>query len=669
MESCLSLARQSNSQMSSKHEQWKKNLPQYHAYIDVAAVDKVRQSKARPDATYPGTAPIKIPASKMLGKIYHTYLMDVYTSIRPLFRYTGGGGEDMTPAEFIEQVIEYQTTSPYIRDKMLLSHVFQDLVIYNMACIRVAWIKKTSTQSRIQKYLMGVPINTNVHPLLQSIITKQRIQEEVTSYEGNQCVLIDPFDLLPDTRFPLSRMNEGEFIGSLCVKSWSDIEEYASEGILFNTEYVEDLGRQGVFNRITDGASSLRAQIHSTNQTNNQSTNITGIDVGSNSKWKDGVQLLDIERRLIPKNNGLEWADYDASWHSKVQTILFTIINGQVVCRAEPLTNLHKKFSYLLCELESDGHTFGHRGMMEDLAGFQEELSWYHNFRMESSRQISNGKSIVDPSMLEMSDFANTVPGGYVRKTPQYYGIPIEGNAYFPIDTPDITQNLIMDSKTVYEMAKLLMGINDTMTGQVSSGRHTATEAGAAQQLASNRLKATAEIIDTYFFEPFSDILKQNTQQFLSEEFYNKIVGKHAGNQQVKNFLNRPLDEIMGDFNYMRRDGLVPMNKLQEAAIFQTWYRDTISNPLLLKIFNIVKIFSKGLEKVGIKNPEDYVLDPKYYENLMAVVPDSAIQTGVQSGNMQPMGQPGFSDANNPQFKQAGQEEMEGSQGASNGGY
>ena len=171
LEYVLGFARESDNKMVNKREQWKKNLPQYHAYLDLAATDRIRQTQARPDATYPGSAPIKIPLTKTLGEIYITYLMEVYTSVRPLFRYVGEGSEDMIPAEMLETVIEYQTTSPYIRDKMLLYHLFQDLVIYNMACIRVSWLSKTSTAIQMQKYiqLMGqrMPVSGNIHPMLQ----------------------------------------------------------------------------------------------------------------------------------------------------------------------------------------------------------------------------------------------------------------------------------------------------------------------------------------------------------------------------------------------------------------------------------------------------------------------------------------------------------------------
>src|SRR3990167_3100727 len=93
LENMMARARFSRDKMATKHSQWQVNLKQHHAYLDLAAVDKARKSKARDDATYPGTAPIKIPLSKALGRVYIDYLMEVYTAIRPLFRYEGQGRE------------------------------------------------------------------------------------------------------------------------------------------------------------------------------------------------------------------------------------------------------------------------------------------------------------------------------------------------------------------------------------------------------------------------------------------------------------------------------------------------------------------------------------------------------------------------------------------------
>jgi len=630
--------------LETKHAQWRKNEKQYYAHINVEAVDKSRQKKARPDAGYPGTAPIIVPMSMAIIDTILVYMLSVFFSSRPLVQLEGRGSEDVTPAEKMEVLLDYQLRSKYIRDMLLMYLWLKDSLIYNMGVIRTGWRKIESSKTVIiDPRKFGMPMEP------------YRDKQMVTEYEGNHSQLIDPYNFFPDPRVPLSRLSDGEFVGHLFEKSYNDLKRGEAQGIYFNLDDVPE-GYQSVLNNSTgiiglgggSFSNSDRSIIHGTN---NQVSN-TALGFGAKDEnARDFVELAEIEIDLIPREYGLADSSDPEKW-------IFAVANNGVIVRAEPLNNDHNQWSYSTIEYQTDGHNFLNKGVMETIAGLQEHVSWLLNSHMENVRAALNNEFVVDPDMIMMEDFENPGPGRVIRKKPAYYGVPVEGNGIYQLKHFDVTQSHIQNAGVFMDIAKLVTGANDNMQGQTNEGRKTATEIRTSNVLAAGKLKIFTQVVSEMGIIPWANILVSNTQQYLSESAYYRILGKKGqeGDPRATNQIMVGPQDIQGRFDFIPRDGSMPIDKFAQAGFWKEFLQVGMQAPGLAQIINPIKIIEQIAQTFGIKNFDEFIKPPQ-----AQVTPDDLIAKMSQQGNAVPMTpQPRMStDMENPRLPIGGESTIE----------
>jgi hypothetical protein len=216
---------------------------------------------------------------------------------------------------------------------------------------------------------------------------------------------------------------------------------------------------------------------------------------------------------LIPKEWQLGGSDWPEKWVFTCTQDFATLIG------AEPHGAFHAKFPYQVLPLEPEGYGLTTRGLPEILTPVQNTVDWLINSHFYNVRAVLNNRYVVDPSRVVMKDVLDPLPGGIIRLKPEAYGQPTR-DVVSQLPTADITQGHMADLPAIIGIGERTVGVNDQVMGMLESGsnRKTATEVRTSTSFSINRLKTIAEFASASAFEPASQMLVQNSQQYYDME-------------------------------------------------------------------------------------------------------------------------------------------------------
>jgi len=611
--------RASTRELTNKHKAWLEAENEILAYLPEREVDTKR--RALRENGLPQYTTIKIPYTYAVLMSAHTYLTSVFMGRSPILQYTGRHGESQQKVQAMEALAEYQI--------LVGAHLvplytwLYDAGKYGLGVLGLYWEDRIERVSSIEAKpvldIFGQPTGK---------VEKVQTTIEAKTYSGNKIYNIQPWDFLWDVRYPARDYQKGEYCALRFSLSWNECKRRERKGYYINLNEIGpgqtgDLyaaGNEG------DGLRKTETTSHSFNSWDDQS--------GTALKHPQIVKGYEVYVELIPSEWGLSDSDYPEKWVFTC-TADFSRLIG-----VTPLGALHSKFPVHILPLDCEAYGLITRGFPEILTPIQQTVDWLVNSHFYNVRAALNNKYIVDPSRVVMKDVLDPLPGGVVRLKPSAYGQDPR-LAMHQLTVTDVTQNNIRDSQVMFGIGERTVGINDQIMGMINGGgRKTATEIRTSTTFGVNRLKTIAEWFSAVGFDPYSQMMVQNTQQYYTGEQQYKVAGDLLLNAG-KTFMTVTPDSIAGFYDYVPVDGTLPIDRFAQTNLWKELMAQSQRMPQLAMGYDWVGIFEWVAQLAGLKNISQFKVQ---------IAPDALLQQQAAAGNVVPLppGGPQRTNLNEP---------------------
>lgn len=615
LEALNSRFRYSASKMSGMHSKWRKAEDQFIAYIPESETD-ARKRNARETQGKQDYTTIMLPYTYASVMSAHSYWTSIFLSRSPIFQYSGRHGESEVQTSAMEALIDYQVQV----GKMILPIFFWllDPGKYGVGILGQYWCEETryvSQNVQVPQSFLGFPTGK----------TKMQTQtQEVPGYHGSKLFNIRPYDFYPDPRVALWDVQRMEFCGYAIDLGWNEILAKAKSGeyISANCEWARRKGFSG---------SSARPQGSSQVDLPNAIDGDFEAATDLNNTGPFAGIILHVN--LIPSEWGLGDRDYPEKW---VFTCLSQQNAGQnntttatlgVIIGARPLASLHDKHPFFVLETEPDAYSFLPRSMAEVTEPIQRTMDWLINSHMYNVRNALNIQFLLDPAKVVMSDFKNPLPGGGVRLRPGAYGTPIN-QVLGQIQVQDVTSQHIGNMQYLDMFGQKATGINEQILGMVNTGgRKTATEVRSSSSFGVNRQKTITELFSAMGFDPLSEVLVQDSQQWFDADMKLRIAGDQVL-QAGEKFLQVNPQLIQGFFDFVPVDGTLPIDRFAQANLWKEILAALPKMPQIMMQYDVGKIFAYTAQIAGLRAINKFRIQ---------VQPDANLAAAAQAGNVVPL--------------------------------
>jgi hypothetical protein len=334
------------------------------------------------------------------------------------------------------------------------------------------------------------------------------------------------------------------------------------------------------------------------------------------------VHTYEVYVSLIPSEWKLGKRDYPEKW-------VFTVTQDcSVLLGATPLDSYHCKYPFNLVKLDPDAYTNYSRGYPKIMKPIQDTMSWLLNSHFYNVRAALQNLFVVDPSKVNLTDLEDPLYAGIIRVNESYYGQDVR-TAVHQIPINDVTQGHFPAMNFMQGIGEIVGGVNDQVMGALASGgRRTATEVRSSTSFSVNRLKTSAEFNSAMGFDPLSQMVVQNTQQYYSTSKKFRIAGSLM--QDAGGFVEVTPEIIAGCYDYVAVDGTLPIDRLAQGKMWQELFMTMRQFPQLAVQYDLGRMFAWVASLVGMKNINQFKIDMQDPE---------AIAKQVALGNLIP--QPG----------------------------
>lgn len=611
-----SYVKASQGAIATRKDKWNEAERNRKAYVNLKALDKKRLVDSNPGANggegsgYPGAVPIVVPIGYAMNMTTLSYLMSIFGSRNPIIPIVGNASSS-GDARKMEALLQYQTSQMKYIMKLYLW--FQDVLDYGIGATHNYWeVKKVNyVADANQMGMMGMVSKLREGMGLGPLPVKKQIFEGI-GYEGNNCEVIDPYNLLVDPRFPISAQDKGDYIGYTTATTMTDLEALAANGFVVNIDKIKTSSRSGT----SGGGNSSRDSMMGTSRQNHL-------------RGKGVVDVHKLYIKLSPKEYELDTSSSTSLWE-------IWSASNQII-RCELVSNAHNQDMITLLEYNPDGHSLFNLGQSELMSGLQQHLSWLFNSHMDNVRKSLNDVLIVDPSRINMKDLTDPEPGKLIRLLESAYGQDVRSMIH-QLPVQDVTQGHLQKVSIIIDLMQRVSAATDNMMGLPNFGRRTATEIRNIQVMAGGRMKTFAEVCHAMGIQPQHRQFITNTQQFMSMEVAVQIVGENGDYSGVSTVSPR---DILGEFHIPPADGTLPTDRLALADTYREIFNTITSSPaapILMSRFNVVSIFENICSLLGARDIQKFINQPNpAFGMAPGIMPNEQIDAQVQQGNMVPM--------------------------------
>lgn len=564
--------------VSEKEETWKQAEERVLAYLPERDVDAAR--KTAREGGLPQYTTIQIPYSYGVLMAAHTYLTSVFMGRHPVFQYAGRHGEAAQQTQAMEALIDYQVTVGGMLP--VLYTWLYDALKYGFGAMGIYW----DTRHEMVPVAQSIPMTDFFgNPTGESVT--EVVPQMMRSYAGNRLYNVQPQDFIWDVRYPVKNFQQGEYCGRRFRLGWNEVKRREKTGFYMNIQHLKARGQDT--QKSMQGSDQLQ-----------RPETFADMSWGEESGYTKGrpmaIDAVELVIELIPKEWRLGESDWPEKWVFTCTQDYATLIG------AEPLGAFHAKFPYQVLPLEPEGYGLTTRGLPEILTPVQNTVDWLINSHFYNVRAALNNRFVVDPSRVVLKDVLDPLPGGVIRLKPEAYGSDTK-TVVSQLPTADVTQAHMADLPAIIGIGERTVGVNDQVMGMLESGsnRKTATEVRTSTSFSINRLKTIAEFASACAFEPASQMLVQNSQQFYDMELKFKIAGDlvmSAGEQ----FITVRPDTICGAYDFVPVDGTLPIDRLAQANMWREMFREVATIPQIGMQYDLGGIFEWVAQLMGLKN-------------------------------------------------------------------
>src|SRR3990167_478984 len=563
---------------------------------------------------------IIVPIQFATLQVMLTFMMEVFTSLKPVLRTRGTDPASVRPARVMELLLDYDYRGN--RGYFMLHQWFLNCFRYGHGIMSNSWgsrqvLKRIlkpgpSTKFNLDGQTFNVPGGDEL------------VNDYFTTFEGNKWEIVDNRTWFRDPRVPLSRFQDGEFCGKRNTIHDNELRKLDDAGIFFNTKHIKSTSSLGQTRSPELGFETSSRDKVSPEQA-------LSSDLVNARKNRTHVNE-EIIVELIPKDYELDEEDRPQQW-------IFNLIDGTSIVRAEP--NPFYGFNYSVVETFPDILASMSQGIMELSEPLGAHLSFLFNSHSANVRKAVRDMFLFDPSRIDVRDILEPTAGKLIRLLPLAYGTD-PSTAFKQLAVTDVTQNHILDSKALLDLWHRIIGSSESMYGVVSSSRRTASEMQGLNKMAATRMKMLADLMSSEGVAPLTELMAITRQENMSIDQFIEIAGRTAAelgipaNMIVDGFARVRKDHINGVFDYPAQEGVLPQDRASAAEVFQQLFEAVVKAPFLANTFDPVEIFKETVRQRGIYNIDDFLR--KGIQGNVAIVRDAALHEMRAKGKVVPYG-------------------------------
>lgn len=604
----LRMARESHEALLNIYPTWRDIDKTVTAYI---APDTEEQSITALDARKPVS--IVVPISYSVREILLSFWVAAFLDM-PVFRYSGYEDSDMLAGMLLEKLIEVQT----IGSKMPLSLyvMWKDAMTYGFGVVATTW----RTKSGFHTIKQPTPIYDPMSGSLQ--MSFERIREEAILYEGASMENIDPYTYLPDPNVPIHDPQKGQYVGWIQRETYSALKAAEASGDFFNVEYLKFL----------DGRSNLYEEAKNENR---REERFGGRPVLGDLAGSKPCDTIYIYADIIPEMWGL-------SSYSGIQKWAFALSGDKIITMAKPAQLDHNDFPVAVCVPDFDGYSVMPVSKLSIIYGLQHVMNWEFNSHVTNVRKALNDMIVYDPSVINTNDLKSPAPGKLIRSRKALWGRGKLQDSIFQLAVNDVTQNNIRDASVLTQMAQMMSGAVDSVSGvdRQGSERVSANEFVGRHTSALSRIEKDARIGSLMAHQDIAYQIAVLNQQLLNNDHYVEITGRYEQDLRREYGMDSrsakvtPLD-ILVRFNVVPHDASIPTG--DSAQVWVQLYQIITQNPYLMQQIDSFKLFKHIARKLGARNLNEFLSSPGTV--APSVQQPEVIDQQVQQGNLVPVGE------------------------------
>ena len=539
-----------------------------------------------------GVQKIIVPIQFATVQTMLTFMMEVFTAMKPVLRIRGADPASVKKARIMEYCLDYDYRGN--RGYLLMQQWFLNAFRYGFGVKHNCW----GSREIIRKILSPGPSSMfNIEGEDFNVPGPiEYTNKPFTVFEGNQWKLIDNRLFFPDPRVPLARFQDGIFCGHRNTLHDMDLAEYEEQDLFFNTKLVKGTGARGMTRDSEMGAAD-----HNRDRWRGSAYLHDAITIAKKDRTHINEEVI---IKIIPK-------DYELSTEERPQDWLFNLIDGEVIVRAEP-SPYTPRFPYSIVEAYPDMLAFMSQGVMELTQPLAAHLNFLFNSHMANVRKVIKDTLLTDPSRIDIRDILNMKDGGIIRLLPLAYGTD-PAAAVKQLSVQDVTATHLASSKEIIEMWEKLLGASSHMFGQISSGRRTAFELQGVFRQAGARMKMQADLFSAEGVAPLTEQMALLRQENMSMDQFIEIAGRSAADlgvapeKIVEGFLAVSKNHITGVFSYPAEEGVLPQDRAAASEILREVFSTVAQFPFLIQAFDPVAIFKETVRQQGLHNIDDFL--------------------------------------------------------------
>lgn len=627
------MIRASKDHIEQRFDDWDRVDFQMRLYMDFEAPRREADRSLNADAkAMPYKGAICMPVMYSLVMTRAAHIFSLLTSVDPRIHFEATDSNDADGARIHEVLARYDLRQTMFDLKMW--QAVMDSERYGIA----VWYDTFEEE-------FGYQPRKGVSPL-QAMLTGEDPNERVyqRTKEWNNIQAIDPRLYRPDPNVPISDPQRGNYVGHedhTNILWYLERKIQDENGAFFNCDQMR---------RQSEGEATDR-------------------EVGGH--WVDGSYSdSHTSRYNNPKVTHLQWKIIPREWglstNSKPEKWWFSVYNDQLIIRAHPSVYAHNDFSYCVGQPDYDAHAPFVPGVGQQMIGAGDLTNWLVGSHITNARKIVNDQIIYNDDLIDPNDMANPGPAKHIRltrrgKRMQEMGSMRIQDMYGQLAVTDITKQHLETTQSIFQAFQRMSATPDTMQGMPLPTKRTLGEVQAVSQAATARLGVTAQMLDLGLVKPFAERLVSNRQQFTSMERYYRLAGRLIEQLGAEQISIAP-DDLSGEYDYIAHTPTMAPDPARQTAIWGQLLTMLAQAPQLMnpdsegKVLNPVAVFDEFVRSAGINYLDQFKVSVPQQEGAplpgqlppeaqtgasqpgVEVKDEAAIEKGVQSGNMIPIG-------------------------------
>lgn len=576
---------------------------------------------------------IVVPLTYAQVQTFVAFGMGLLQQREHFFELEGTGEEDHRAAKLGEALLDQNLE--FNQFTVVLYQFLLDIGKFSIGVVQHSWVRETEKIWVEEEAPVGFsPMRILGSLFSQAPPAKQQVQREQVAYMGNKLRSISPYCFYPDTRFPLSRFQEGEFCGSEEEVSMTSLRKGESNGIYAGVQHIDKMPRESWNGRKGRQFKHFRPET------------VTAKGQVESTVIKTTVQLeITPSKFMLADGQALGTSNVPEKW-------LVEYANDTRVIRCEHLGYAHNHYTYSLGQFSPDQQRLINESISDMIGHLQAVIDWFINSHITNVRKHISNRLVVDPAGVMFEDIRDHKP--VIRLKPNAANAGVERFVQ-QLTVSDVTRGHIGDVQTLMQFVSMTTAISDNMLGQYNSGRRSAREASNTAAASGNRLRTVIKLIYDGCLKGLGRDLLSNLRDGLDEDTFVTVSGDEYPDWEAydhftlkdgrtKVAVNRT--HLAGKFDFKVFEGILPSDKHVQAETLENTLLALLKNPQGIPILTQVlgydpkKLFKEVLELRGVKNPDRFKIDAFRQQELQ----QAAIlqqQTEQQNGPTNPNGNPG----------------------------